>query len=213
MTYVSRSLLLAAGLSVVAACSSSTPSPATDAGTTTPTDASVADSAVVPQTDSGAGDAAKPDSATPSKCTNNGFTSVATDGIAKIDGTVLVAAQTTLATPVDTLELTLLPLTGSTVMPGKRTLTAKDASYADCSTCIVIRTKCDGNLSNCAKSFIATSGTLDLTTFSGKNQKLEALVDVTMVEVTIDDKLVTTPVPNGETWCLTGQKLTVDSVQ
>jgi hypothetical protein len=98
-------------------------------------------------------------------------------------------------------------------MPGKRTLTAKDASYADCSTCIVIRTKCDGNLSNCAKSFIATSGTLDLTTFSGKNQKLEALVDVTMVEVTIDDKLVTKPVPNGETWCLTGQKLTVDSVQ
>jgi len=211
MTYVSRSLLLAAGLSVVAACSSS--SPATDAGTTPPNDASVADTSVLPQTDSGGGDAAKPDSGPPPKCTNNGFTSVATDGIAKGDGTVLVAAQTTLGTPVDTLELTLLPLSGSTVLPGKRTLTAKDASYADCSTCIVIRTKCDGTLSNCAKSFIATSGTLDLTTFSGKNQKLEALVDVTMVEVTIDDKLVTTPVPNGETWCLTGQKLTVDSVQ
>ena len=34
-----------------------------------------------------------------------------------------------------------------------------------------------------------------------------------MVEVTIDDKLVTTPVANGETWCLTGQKLSVTTVQ
>ena len=213
MTYVSRSLLLAAGLSLVAACSSSTTPSSSDAGTSTPTDASVADTSVLPQADSGAGDAAKPDAAPPKTCTNNGFTSVATDGIAKGDGTVLVAAQTTLGTPVDTLELTLLPLSGSAVLPGKRTLSAKDASYADCSTCIVIRTKCDASLSNCAKSFIATSGTLDLTAFSGKKQKLEALVDVTMVEVTIDDKLVTKPVPNGETWCLTGQKLTVDSVQ
>lgn len=212
MSYLSRAFLIGSGLALVAACSSTSPVSSGDAGAE---DAAVADSSTpLPGIDAGKPDATTTDSSTPPKtCTNNGFTSVATDGIAKGDGTVLVAAQTTLGTPVDTLELTLLPLTGGAVTPGKRTLGAKDASYADCSTCIVIRTKCDANLSNCAKSFIATAGTLDLTAFSGKGQKLEATVDVTMVEVKIDDKLVTTPVANGETWCLTGQKLAVASVQ
>lgn len=207
------SLTLVVGAAASACSSSATPGDgdastagdaATQSDTSTPTDK---DASTPP-------DSATPtDGATPGNCTNNGFVSVATDGIAKTDGSVLIAGQTTLATPVDTLEVVLLPPKGGQVAVGKRTLTAADTSYADCETCIVIRTKCDENLSNCAKAFMPTSGTVDITAFSGKTKPFEATVNANLVEVTIDDKNVTTPVAGGQTWCLSGLKVSVPSMQ
>ncbi|MFO0644543.1 MAG: hypothetical protein U0183_35315 [Polyangiaceae bacterium] len=206
------SLALVVGASASACSSSATPG---DGDASTPTDASTQTDTSTP-TDKDASatpDSSTPDAATPGNCTNNGFVSVATDGIAKSDGSVLIAGQTTLATPVDTLEVVLLPPKGGQVAVGKRTLTAADASYADCETCIVIRTKCDENLSNCAKAFMPTSGTVDITAFSGKTKPFEATVNANLVEVTIDDKNVTKPVAGGQTWCLSGLKVSVPSMQ
>jgi hypothetical protein len=206
------SLALVVGASASACSSSATPG---DGDASTPTDASTQTDTSTP-TDKDASatpDSSTPDGATPGNCTNNGFVSVATDGIAKSDGSVLIAGQTTLATPVDTLEVVLLPPKGGQVAVGKRTLTAADASYADCETCIVIRTKCDENLSNCAKAFMPTSGTVDITAFSGKTKPFEATVNANLVEVTIDDKNVTKPVAGGQTWCLSGLKVSVASMQ
>lgn len=206
------SLALVVGASASACSSSSTPG---DGDASTPSDASTQTDTSTP-TDKDASatpDSSTPDGATPGNCTNNGFVSVATDGIAKSDGSVLIAGQTTLATPVDTLEVVLLPPKGGQVAVGKRTLTAADASYADCETCIVIRTKCDENLSNCAKAFMPTSGTVDITAFSGKTKPFEATVNANLVEVTIDDKNVTKPVAGGQTWCLSGLRVSVASMQ
>lgn len=185
-------------------------------------DAAVADAAVAPvdasadvavaPIDAAAPDA-KPDSGPPPACDTNGFVSVANDGFVKGDGTVGAVLQTTLGTPVDTLELDLLPLSGGAVTTGKRTLDAADASYATCKTCLLIRTKCDQNLSNCEKTYMATQGSVDVGVFGGKNGRLHATVSVTLAEVTIDAQLKTTPVPGGKSWCLTGYALTVDKLQ
>lgn len=210
------SFLLASSLfaGVFAACSSST--------TVTDTDAGVADSGTTPTPDASTGTDASTstdsstgtDGSKPSNCTTSGLTVALSDGFVKSDGTVGVLQQNTKAAPVDTLEIDLLPLTGNAVTVGKRTLTAADASYADCKTCLLIRTKCDDGLANCAKTFMAQSGTFDLTTFGGKGGALKATADVVMAEVTIDDKtLKTTVVPNGETWCLTGHKVDLPMLQ
>lgn len=193
----------------VAACSSTTTvtDTGTDSGTTgTDSGTTVTDSST-PQGDSGT------DGSKPGSCTNTGLTVVATDGFVKSDGNVGVFQQNTLTAPVDTIEIDLLPLTGNAVTAGKRTLTTADASYADCKTCILIRTKCDDALGNCAKTFMAQSGTLDLTTFGGKGAALSATVDAVLAEVTIDKDLKTTVVPGGETWCLTAHKVDVTKLQ
>lgn len=215
MSLISRSLVLLPGVvALFVACSSSTTTPDADAGTN---DASTsADTSVtpIPTNDAAPGqDAAKPDSSTPGNCKNNGFTSVATDGFVLANGDVGVSGQSTLASPVDTLELSILPLTGTSVVAEKRTLAAGDGSYATCKTCVLIRTKCDENLANCQKRFIATAGTLDILNAPAKNAKFQVKANVTMVEVTIANDNTTTPVPNGETWCLTNQEFTVDSMQ
>lgn len=206
---------LATAFVALAACSSTT---------TGASDAGAADAAVVdpvrdaavppPPGDSGPVDAAKPDAPPPAACDTNGFVSVADDGFVKSsDGTVGVVSQTTLASPVDAMELDLLPLTGNAVVVGKRALTAADASYDTCKTCVLIRTKCDENLSNCQKTFMAKTGNVDVTTFGGKGGRLEATLDVSMVEVTIDGQNKTTPVAGGKTWCLAAHKVVVAKLQ
>lgn len=206
---------LATALVAVSACSSTTTG-ASDAGAA---DAAVIDpvrdAAVAPPPgDSGPIDAAKPDTAAPGACDTTGFVSVADDGFVKSsDGTVGVVSQTTLASPVDAMELDLLPLTGNAVTVGKRALAAADASYDTCKTCVLIRTKCDDNLANCEKTFMAKTGSVDVTTFGGKGGRLEATLDVSLVEVTIDAQNKTAPVPGGKTWCLASHKVVVAKLQ
>lgn len=202
-------------LVALAACSSTPAASVTDAG---PADAA-SDVSIPPPPgdsgplDSGPLDASQPDAA-PGACDTTGFVSVADDGFVKSsDGTVGIVSQTTLASPVDTLELDLLPLTGSAVTVGKRALSADDASYDTCKTCVLIRTKCDDGLANCAKTFMAKSGSVGVTTFGGKDGAFEATVDVAMVEVTIDNENKTTPVAGGKTWCLTAHKVSVAKLQ
>jgi hypothetical protein len=200
---------------VVAACSSTTTVTDTDAGTTAADSGTTVTDSSSPQGDGATGTDATTgtDGSKPGNCTSTGLTVVASDGFVKSDGTVGVFQQNTLSAPVDTIEIDLLPLTGNAVTIGKRTLTTADASYADCKTCILIRTKCDDALANCAKTFMAQSGTLDLTTFGGKGSALKATVDAVLAEVTIDKDLKTTVVPGGETWCLTAHKVDVTKLQ
>ncbi|HQY60002.1 MAG: hypothetical protein IPF92_09160 [Myxococcales bacterium] len=208
---------LATALVAVAACSS-TPTPAADAGVAATDaatiDAAASDATPPPPPDGGPVDASKPDTAVPGACDTNGFVSVADDGFVKSsDGSVGVVSQTTLASPVDAMELVLVPLTGNAVTVGKRTLTAVDASYDTCKTCVLIRTKCDDNLSNCQKTFMAKTGSVDVTTFGGKGGRLEASLDVSLVEVTIDGQNKTSPVAGGKTWCLAAHKVVVAKLQ
>jgi len=214
MSFISRSFLaVPVTVAFFVACSSSTTTPGTeDAGAdaSTTTDSAVADTST-PERDAATADAT-PDAAPPS-CKNNGFTSVVNDGFVRGSGEVGIVGQSNAGAPVDTLEISLLPLTGNSVAAEKRTLTAADGSYDTCKTCLLIRTKCDDALSNCAKTFIATAGSLDILNAPAKGAKLEVKADVTMNEVTIDGKNVTTKVPNGETWCLTGQSFVVPSMQ
>lgn len=197
----------------VAACSSTTVVTDTDGGTTGTDSGTTGTDSSTPQGDSGTDATTGTDGSKPGSCTSMGLTVVASDGFAKSDGSVGVFQQNTLSAPVDTIEIDLLPLTGNAVTTGKRTLTTADASYADCKTCILIRTKCDDALGNCAKTFMAQSGTLDLTTFGGKGAALSATVDAVLAEVTIDKDLKTTVVPGGETWCLTAHKVDVTKLQ
>ncbi len=197
------------------ACSSST------VPTGTASDSGASDTGALPPpppVEGGSPDAAR-DASPPGQdggggCSRSGFTAVAEDGLVRTgDGALGYFGQNTLGAPVDAMEVDLIPLSGGAVAVGKRTLTKDDASYKDCATCVLIYTQCDADLNNCKKTFIATSGAVDVTTFGGKGGKFNATIDATLAEVTIADDGVTTPVAGGETWCLTQHKIKVDKLQ
>ena len=92
------------------------------------------------------------------------------------------------------------PLTG----PGNYPIgaTADDQNYETCETCVLIYADCTAEA--CAKSFYGTGGTIEVTALDLDAGTVTAtLRNVVAEEVTIDeDTFVSTPVNNGETWCL-----------
>lgn len=92
------------------------------------------------------------------------------------------------------------PLTG----PGNYPLgaNADDQNYETCTTCLIIYADCDAE--TCAKSFYGTGGTIEVTALDLDAGTVTAtLKNVVAVEVTIDENtFVSTPVNNGETFCL-----------
>ncbi len=87
------------------------------------------------------------------------------------------------------------PLTG----PGDYPLgdNPADQNYATCSTCAIIHAN--------SKVFFATEGLVTVTELDQVGRIVKAtLSNALLVEVTIDQQtFVSTPVPNGETWCIT----------
>lgn len=80
--------------------------------------------------------------------------------------------------------------------------TADDENYETCETCLLIYADCTAE--DCAKVFFGTGGTVEVTALDLENGVVTAtLRDVVAIEVTIDeDTFRSTPVSNGETWCL-----------
>lgn len=134
-------------------------------------------------------------------CTTNGFVSVAQDASFAF-GTLFFIAQSTLGAPVDTLNFELLSDAGGATTPGLYTLTGEN--YANCGNCVLIYQGCDENLANCAKTYLAQSGSLNITTLSTEdNGKLiGTLTGATFAEVTVDENYTSTLVEGGATWCV-----------
>lgn len=137
---------------------------------------------------------------TPSNCDKNGFTAAAQDA-GTIFGIFTYIAQSTLDTPVDVLNLELVEANGGATAPG--TFVFDDANYSACGNCLTIWLGCDENLGNCQKKFLVQEGTLQIDTFGESGGTLAGHIeDAVLVEVTIGEDFVSTPVANGETWCL-----------
>lgn len=80
--------------------------------------------------------------------------------------------------------------------------TADDENYETCETCLLIYADCTAE--DCAKVFFGTGGTVEVSALDLENGVVTAtLRNVVAIEVTIDeDTFRSTPVSNGETWCL-----------
>lgn len=154
------------------------------------------------ETDTGSDDAgtdASTDTGTDTPtCTFNGFTAAAQDAFTRFGNRGYIA-QSTLASPVDTLNFELLQDGGATE---NGTYTITDASYGDCVNCVLIYRGCDENLQNCQESFLANAGTLEITNFGASGEMFEGtLSDVRLVAVTIEGN-TSMPLAGGATWCI-----------
>lgn len=103
--------------------------------------------------------------------------------------------------PYDILGLELYYYLGASDGPHAFTFTGEN--YETCHTCLLIYADCPEE-GTCGEAFLATSGTLTVTTNGGPGGRLVGtLTDVTLIEVTIDaNTYVSTPVAGGDTWCI-----------
>ncbi|MCA9517301.1 MAG: hypothetical protein KC635_20315, partial [Myxococcales bacterium] len=87
---------------------------------------------------------------------------------------------------------------------GAQNITFTGENYADCGYCLLIYADCAADGSSCDKTYLAQSGTLDITANGGMTGNFAgSLSDVTLTEVTVDDEdFTSTPVAGGKTWCL-----------
>ena len=131
-------------------------------------------------------------------CSRTGFTPVAQDS-GVLTGMFRYIAQSTLGVPVDVLYFFLDPNQGGAQEAGTYAIT--DANYKTCANCIVIDQGCDENLVNCEKYFLANTGSLVISNFG--TERFSGILDnAEFVEVTIDEDLTSTPVIDGEKWCV-----------
>jgi hypothetical protein len=162
------------------------------ASDTTQSDTAESDTAEV-SADSGPSDASP-------NCDYTGFSPVAQD-FGPFLGAFLYVAQSTLETPVDTLAFELVEANGGAKAAGTYEIT--DAPYESCGNCVILRVGCDENLSNCQKSFLAESGTLEIAEFGESGGKFSGtLKNAILRQVSIAPDSVSVPVEKGETWCL-----------
>jgi thiol-disulfide isomerase/thioredoxin len=90
------------------------------------------------------------------------------------------------------------PFTGPTV-PGSYALEDKD--YKTCSLCATLFEDCDA--SGCKRMYLATEGTVEITSLDGANQAFEArLKDVVFKQATIYTNWVTQWTAGGAQWCM-----------
>jgi hypothetical protein len=139
-------------------------------------------------------------------CTQTGFTPV--DQRAEAASTSFsYRAYSSAAAPYDYLAIELWyglggpePLLG----PGSTSLGSRagDLNYATCSTCVLMWADCD-DTDTCARSYLATGGTLAVTAMTAGGSFTGTLTNVRLAEVTIDpDTFESTPVAGGGSWCL-----------
>ncbi len=89
---------------------------------------------------------------------------------------------------------------GATSTPHSHVFTGEN--YSTCHTCVTLKTGCQD--SECQRTFLVQSGTLNVTTLDdGNNVVAGTVTDLVATEVTINPSTaVSTPVPGGETWCV-----------
>ncbi len=173
----------------------------TTAADTTPEDTSVADTSVADTTSDVAADAG-------GLCDRNGYTSVAGDALAFDNGDIWYIAQSSLGTPVDVFSIEIYAALGGAGAAG--TYTLSDENYDSCGNCVLIQTDCDGNLNDCQRTFLASAGTMTITSIGAIGAQLTAkLTDLVLIEITYDGDYHSTPVPGGDTWCIDSYDLDV----
>ncbi|MFW5878227.1 MAG: hypothetical protein ACOCVR_00275, partial [Myxococcota bacterium] len=144
-------------------------------------------------------------------CDVNGFTAASESVEFDADNDLMVyEADNGSTEPIDYLAIEWwVGYDFSTLAPGTYTLgTGSNDNYATCSTCVLIMDDCtDG--SGCAKFFFASAGTVEITEIGADGTPFSAVLnDVELAEVTIDSETwESTPVANGETWCLDGHQI------
>ncbi len=164
-----------------------------------------ADTSADTTADTSSADAAPGPDTSPEPDTNTGcekvpFVPVAQDA-GPFLGAFMYVAQSTLDTPVDTLAFELIGDNGGATAAGAYELT--DAPYESCGNCVVLRLACDGELSNCNKALLATSGTLEITEFGESGGKFSGtLTDAILREVSIAPDNKSVLVDKGEVRCL-----------
>ncbi|MFO0748407.1 MAG: hypothetical protein U1F43_22495 [Myxococcota bacterium] len=134
-------------------------------------------------------------------CDRSGFVAVAQDA-GHAFGAFNYLAQTSLGEPVDVLSFQLAD-DGGAAAAGRYELTGEN--FATCANCVIAYIGCDADLAGCAKTFLAQSGTLDISAFGASGGHFTGTLDqVVLAEVTLDDDFNSTLVEGGETWCLDG---------
>jgi hypothetical protein len=121
-----------------------------------------------------------------------GFTK-ASDSAQNSGGSLDYLAHSSAVAPYNLLNLYLFaPTVGSTLLTGE--------NYATCQECLLVYTSCSTD-SSCTKTFLATQGILDITSISGTLNG--SLTNISLEEVTINPiNFISTPVPNGERYCI-----------
>jgi len=135
-------------------------------------------------------------------CDRNGITTNHESGLAFSPFTDVLVYNGWSA-PQDSGDLLIVELWfkyGATSTPHSHVFTSEN--YSTCHTCVVLKTGCQD--SDCQRTFLVQSGTLNVTTLDGGNNVIAGTVaDLVATEVTIDPSTaVSTPVSGGETWCV-----------
>jgi hypothetical protein len=144
-------------------------------------------------------------------CSVTGFTAAEAEAMYGLDSNQQkdfwrYTAVTSTSYPLDVAMIENWVSYGGPSTPGTYSITANEASYLDCGFCVIFSRNCTSD-SSCGGDFMPKPGVGSFTlttlgktpgsTFSG------TLTGVVLQEVTIDpESLETTPVPNGQTWCL-----------
>ena len=76
-------------------------------------------------------------------------------------------------------------------------------NYSDCGLCLLIVTDCNNGY-QCDRVFFVDQGVLKIQDLSAQGGRFQAVLhDAVFLEVSIDpNTFVTTPVPNGASWCI-----------
>ena len=147
-----------------------------------------------------------PDTDTGSGCDFNGFESVNEQIQRQEGGGSSSAIYLSTDAELNQLSIEIYEDFGGLGVAGEYEIT--DQNYADCGNCVLIRVCNNETCSNPSQIFLARSGTLELLAPAELFGELDAnfegtLRAVTFTEVTINaDTFTSTPVPNGETWCV-----------
>ena len=103
--------------------------------------------------------------------------------------------------PADHIRIEIDQSIGGPSSPGTYVLPGDN--YSTAAVNVLILSDCDGSMV-CSKTFLAQSGTLDITSIGGVGSIFAGtLSDVILIEVTIDlGTFDSTPVADGEEWCI-----------
>ncbi len=124
------------------------------------------------------------------------------------NGDIFYNAQTSLTTPFDVISLEVYGSQGGPTTPTQIFFTGQN--YNDCVVCLLAYKDCIGS-GQCDKVFLAESGSVDITAIGSAGASLTGVFqDIVLIEVTIDNiTFESTPVPNGEKWCINGNTFDV----
>lgn len=166
-----------------------------DAGTP---DASTADGGS--PSDGGDSPDAAVDGGTSTNCDVTGFSTINSVAEADLETDPPSWLSLNLTTSHESMYLDVLFSDGAPDTPHTHTFTGEN--YHDCNECLLMYAECPTPDSpDCGAAYLAVSGTLTYSTLS-RTSLAGTLSGVRMIEVTLDDTLVSTPVPDGRVWCI-----------